>query len=177
MNTSMMCGAERNEIVEVGGAATVPKREVVWLTLPHGNLALWNCACGVHCFERLALLSRSETRGATQVENCTSRTENDGNDFCFTCHTTNGADGNVDVGSGVHDGVLMNAFNERAIVDDYADFCALMRRNMIDAIGCLMNKSYEPQRVEVPCSCFAVGAGAGGAFMEKTVDHLLKFAN
>ena len=127
MNASMMCGAERNEIIEVGGAATIPKREVVWLALPHGNLALRNCTCGVHCFKRLALLPRSETRRATKVENCTRRTENNRNDFCFTRHAANGADGNIYIGSGVHKSVGVYPFNKCAIVDDHTDFSTMMR--------------------------------------------------
>ncbi len=67
--------------------------------------------------------------------------------------------------------------NKSAIVDDHANFCTLMGRGMTVAFASLLDKSNEPQSIEVSCSCFAFGAGAGGVFMEKTVDHLLLYPN
>jgi hypothetical protein len=52
-----------------------------------------------------------------------------------------------------------------------------MGRCAIVALASLLDKSNEPQSIEVSCPCFAFGAGAGGVFVEKAIDYLLSFAN
>ena len=57
MHASVVLGAERYEIVHVGGAIIAPITNVVGLALGIGNIAMRDGACWVHDLERLALVA------------------------------------------------------------------------------------------------------------------------
>jgi len=71
MHTSMMLWTQGYEIVHVGCAIITPITNVVRLALGIGNIAMLNCAHGVHDLERLALVASGKARGATDVEHDT----------------------------------------------------------------------------------------------------------